>query len=150
MHHDEYFELLTQQKKNTRSKGNTHEHFILAFKALLHLEMFRATCLAMFWRHRGGTSCTKTFHSVTYPATAKIVARQVARKVELNSIFGNGSCNLSRNDLGRCRVCYTVKCFVELAPPQCRQNIARQVARNNSQCNSAFSCDCRQIFQYSD
>ena len=40
----------------------------------------------------------ETFHSVTYPATAKIVARQVARKVELNSTFGNGSCNLSRND----------------------------------------------------
>ena len=40
----------------------------------------------------------ETFHSVTYPATAKIDARQVARKVELNFTFGNGSCNLSRND----------------------------------------------------
>ena len=74
-----------------------------------------------------------SFHGVTYPATAKIVARQVARKVELNSTFGNGSCNLSRNDFGRCRVC-----FVQLVPPQCRQNIARQVARNISQCNSAL------------
>ena len=52
--------------------------------------------------------------------------------------FGNGSCSLSRNDCGRCRVCHTVKCFVQLVPPQCRQNIARQVARNISQCNSAF------------
>ena len=127
--------------------------------------MFRATCLAMFWRHCGGTSWTKHFtvkkaplnatkqlvasmrkkqwlafsslHSVTFPATAKIVARQVARKVEPNSTFSNGSCNLSRNDFGRCRVCYTVKCFVQLVPPQCRENIARQVARNISQCNSA-------------
>ena len=29
----------------------------------------------------------ETFHSVTYPATAKIVARQVARKVEPNSVL---------------------------------------------------------------
>ena len=49
-------------------------------KALLHCEMFRATCLAMFWRHCGGTSCMRHF-SVTYPATAKIVAKQVARAV---------------------------------------------------------------------
>ena len=78
----------------------------------------------------------ETFHSVIYPekSSAKIVARQVARKVELNSTCGNGFCN----DFGRCRVCYTVKCFVQLVPPQCRQNIARQVARNISQCNSAF------------
>ena len=48
-------------------------------------------------------------------------------------------CHLSRNDFGRCRVCYTVKCFVQLVPPQCRQNIARQVARNISQCNSDFT-----------
>ena len=75
----------------------------------------------------------ETFHSVTYPAMAKIVARQVARKVEPNSTYGNGSSNLSRNDFGRCRVSYTVKCFVQLVPPQCRQNIARQVARNISQ-----------------
>jgi len=60
---------------------------------LLHCEMFRATCLAMFWRHCGGTSYTKQFHSVTFPATAKSVARQVARKVGLYSTFGNGSCN---------------------------------------------------------
>ena len=55
---------------------------------------------------------------------------RVARKVELNSTFGNGSCNLSRNNFGRCRICYTVKYFVQLVPPQYRQNIARQVARN--------------------
>ena len=30
------------------------------------------------------------------------------------------------------RRCYTVKCIVQLVPPQCRQNIARQVARNIS------------------
>ena len=50
-------------------------------KALLHCERFRATCLTMFWRCCGGTSCTKKFHSVTYLATATIVARQVARAV---------------------------------------------------------------------
>ena len=77
----------------------------------------------------------ETFHSVTYPATAKII---VARKVELHSTFGNGSCNSSRNDFGRCRVCSTVKCFVQLVPPHCRQNIGRQVARDISQCNSAL------------
>ena len=104
------------------------------FKALLHCNLSR-NVLATLWRDK----LHETFHSITYPATAKIVARQVARKVELNSTFGNGSCNLSRNDFGRCRVCYTVKCFVQLVPPQCRQNIARQVARNISQCNSAFS-----------
>ena len=60
-------------------------------KWVLHCEMFRATCLAMFWRHCGGTSCTKQFYSVTYLAAAKIVARQVARKVGLNFTFGNGS-----------------------------------------------------------
>ena len=81
----------------------------------------------------------ETCHSVTYLATAKVVARQVARKVGLNSTFGNGSCNLSSKNFGRCKVCYTVKCFVQLVPPQCRQNIARQVARNISQCNSAFN-----------
>ena len=64
--------------------------------------------------------------------------RQVARKVELNSTFGNGCCNLSRNDFGRFRVCYTVKYFMQLVSPQCRQNIAKQVARNISQCNSAL------------
>ena len=70
-------------------------------KALLHCEMFRATCLAMFWRHCGGY--------VTYPATAKIVARQVARAIAESRIRFYFSCNLSRNDFGRCRVCYTVK-----------------------------------------
>ena len=55
----------------------------LALKALLHYEMLRATCLAMFWRYCGGTTCTRQFHSITYPATAKIITRQVARKVGL-------------------------------------------------------------------
>ena len=65
----------------------------------------------------------------TYPATAKIVARQIARKVELNSTFGNGSCNLSRNDFGRCRVClYTVKCFVQLVSQCFGDIVAGQVA----------------------
>ena len=32
----------------------------------------------------------------------------------------------------------TLKFFVQLVPPQCRQNIARQVARNISQRNSAL------------
>ena len=76
------------------------------------------------------------FYNVTYPATVKFVARQVARKVEPNSTFGNGSCNLSRNDFGRCRV-FNMNAM-QLVPPPCRQNIARQVARNISQCNSAF------------
>ena len=89
----------------------------------------------------------ETFHSVAYPATAKIVAKQVARKVELNSTFGNGSCNLSRNDFGRCRVCYTVKCFVQLVPPQCRQNIAGQVARNISQCDNALRIAAGDLFE---
>ena len=89
----------------------------------------------------------ETFHSVRYPAMAKIVTRQVARKLELNSIFRNSSCNLSRKDFGRCRVCYTVKCFMQLVPPQCGQNIARQVAQNISQCSSAFKelCYCSNI-----
>ena len=30
-------------------------------QGLLHWAMIRATCLAMFWRHCGGTSCTKHF-----------------------------------------------------------------------------------------
>ena len=59
----------------------------------------------MFWRHCGGTSCTKHFK-----LTAKVVASQFALKVELNSVFGNGSCNLSRNDFGRCRVKHGVSC----------------------------------------
>ena len=79
--------------------------------ALLHCEMFRATCLAMSWLHCGGTSCTNLFPQ------SNIVARQVARKVKLNSTFSHGSCNLSCNDFGRCSVCYTVKCFVQLVPP---------------------------------
>ena len=65
------------------------------------------------------------------------------RKVELNSTFGNCTCKLSRNNFDRCRVYYTVKCFVQLVPPQCSQNIARQVARNISQCNSALKFNGR-------
>ena len=79
---------------------------------LCYTEMFRENCLAMFSRHCGGTTYTKQFHSVTFPATAKIVARQVGRKVGLNSIFGNGSSNLSRNNFGLCKICYTVKFFL--------------------------------------
>ena len=120
-----------------RGKDTHSSEEKLGLKALLHCEMFRATCLAMFWQHCGGTRCMKHF-SVTYPATAKIVARQVSRKVAPNSTFSNGSCNLTRNDFGRCMVCYTVKCFLQLVSSQCRQNIARQVARNISQRNSAF------------
>ena len=80
-------------------------------QSMLHWAMIRATCLATplrdkthelfhsvtaplvlatLWRNK----LHETFHSVTYPATAKIVARQVARKVEPNSTSGNGSCNL--------------------------------------------------------
>ena len=81
----------------------------------------------------------ETFHSVTCPATAKIVAKQVARVVAESRIEFYFLCNLSRNDFGRYRVCYTVKCFLQLIPPQCRQNIARQVARTVAQCNSALN-----------
>ena len=56
--------------------GENHLHLAM-LKALLHCEMFRATCLAMLWRDKS----SETFHSVTYPATAKDVARQVARAV---------------------------------------------------------------------
>mgnify|MGYP000739566041 CR=1 FL=1 len=54
---------------------------------MIHCEMFRATCLAMFWRRCGGTKLQEKFQSVTYLVTAKIVARQVARKVQLNPTF---------------------------------------------------------------
>ena len=91
---------------------------------------FSPNVLATLWRDK----LHETFHSLTYPATAKIVARQVARKVEPS----NGSCNLFCNDFGRYRVCYTVKCFLQLVLPQRRQHIARQVARNISQCNGAL------------
>ena len=101
-----------------------------------HLSMICARpTLRNFWWDK----LHETFHSVTYPATTKIVARQVARAVAESRIKFYFSCNLSRNDFGRCRLCYTVKCFVQLAPAQCCQNIARQVARNVSQCNSALT-----------
>ena len=98
--------------------------------------------MATLWRDK----LPGTFHSVTYPATTKIVARQVARKEGLNSTFGNGSCNLFRNDFGRCKVCYTEKCFVQLDPPQCRQNIARQVARKEG-LNSTFGNGSCNLFR---
>ena len=104
---------------------------------------------ATLWRDK----LHETFHSVTYPATAKIVARQVARavaesRINLKFYF---SCNLSCNDFGPCRVYYTVTCSEQLVPPQCRENIARQVARKISQCNSAFklvhvACMIRCVF----
>jgi len=66
--------------------------------------------------------------SITYPA-AKVVSRQVARKVRLNSTYGNVSCNLSSSNFARCKVCYAVKFLCNLY----RQNIARQFVRNISQ-----------------
>ena len=65
--------------------------------------------------------------------------QQVARAIAVIRIEFYFSCNLSRNDFGRCRVCYTVKCFVQLIAAHCCQNIARQVARTVAQCNSALS-----------
>ena len=51
----------------------------------------------------------------------------------------NFSCNLSRNGFGRCRVCYTGKCFMQVIhiPATMSPKLARQVVRNISQCNSA-------------
>ena len=94
--------LCYEWRRLPKQRRFCHKFSHQGLKALLHCEMFRATCLAMFWRHCSGTNCTKQFHSVTYLATAKIVARQVARKVGLNSTFGNGSCYLSCNDFARC------------------------------------------------
>ena len=42
-------------------KRNIKVEFRVRLMALLHCEMFRATCLAIFWRHCGGTSYTKHF-----------------------------------------------------------------------------------------
>ena len=102
-------------------------------------EMFRATCLAMFCWHCERDKLHETFRIVAYSAKAKIVSRQDARAVAESTIKFYFSYNLSRNDFGHCRVCYIVKCFVQLVPPQYRQNMARKVARNISQCNSAFN-----------
>lgn len=33
----------------------------VCLKALIHCEMSRATCLTVFWQHRGWTSCTRNF-----------------------------------------------------------------------------------------
>ena len=84
------------------------------------------TVLATLWRDK----LHEAFHNLTYPATAKIVLRQVARAVAESRMKFYFSCNLPRNDFGRRRICYTVKCFVHLIPPQCRENIATQVSRN--------------------
>ena len=78
------------------------------------------TDLATLWRDK----LHEAFHYVTYPATAKIA--KVVAESRIKFYF---SCNLSRNDFGRYRVGYTVKCFVQLVPPKCRQNIAKQRAR---------------------
>ena len=93
----------------------------------------------------------KCFEQLVSQCFGDTVVGQVARNISQCDIPCNGqnrwirvylSCNLSRNDFGRCRVWYTVKCFVQLVPPQCRQNIARQVARNISRWNSAFTDLC--------
>ena len=90
--------------------------------------------MATLWRDK----LHETFYSVTYPARAKFVARQVSRAVAESRIKFYFSCNLSCNDFGHRRVWYTVKCFAQLVLSQCRQNIARQVVQNISQCNSAL------------
>ena len=92
-----------------------------------------------FWRHRRETSWMRQVHSVTYPATAKIVAWKVAEAVAESRIIYKFyfSCHLSRNDFGRFRVCYTTQCLVQLASQRCRQNVARLLARNLLQYNSA-------------
>ena len=127
--------------------------------------IFRATCPATVSPKHCETSCTKHFISVVIVVLVVVVVVVVFiwrkfnytiikctshifdmndnnRKIESKFTYKirfYSSCNLSRKDFGRCRVCYTVKYFVQLVPPQCRQNIARQVARNISQCNSAFT-----------
>ena len=57
---------------------------------------------------------------------------EALRKVELNSTFRNGFCNLSRYVFGRCKVTLE-QCFVQFV------RVSRQVARRIAQCNSAFS-----------
>ena len=64
------------------------------------------------WAPYGGTSCTKHFtvwH--TLQNRCETSCKSCCRKYWIRFYF---SCNLSRNDFGRCRVCYTVKCFVQL------------------------------------
>ena len=56
-----------------RDKLHEKLHCNSAVKALLHCEIFRSGDMVRDKLH-------ETFHSATYPATAKIVARQVARK----------------------------------------------------------------------
>ena len=68
-----------------------------------------------------------TGYGPAYPGTAKIVARQVARAVAEKRIEFYFSSNLCCNDFGHCRVCYTLKCFVQLILPQCRQDIASKL-----------------------
>ena len=120
---------------------------MLRLKALLHCEMFRVTCLAMFWWNCGGKNGHKTFHSVTYPATAKIVMTKVARavaKVELSSTFRSTCLAMILAVAGYVRLW---NCFVQFVPPQCRQNIVRQVAQNISQCNSTLSVEGINLYQ---
>ena len=63
---------------------------------------FDVTCLAMFWRQRCLASCRRhSLRGVTYPATAKIIARQVARKVGLDSTLGSATCLASILDVAR-------------------------------------------------
>lgn len=64
--------------------------------------------LATLWRGR----LHETSHSVaSYPAMAKIVAKQVPRALAKKRIKLYCSSKLSRNDFGCCRVPYTVKLF---------------------------------------
>ena len=50
-----------QQTATQRQKPLIKDISSTRIKALLHCEMFRATCLEMFCRHCCGTSCTKHF-----------------------------------------------------------------------------------------
>ena len=90
-----------------------------------------------FWRDK----LHETFHSVAlYPATAKIVGRQVARAAAEKSSTFRATCLATILAVAGYRTLQN--CFVQFVPPQCRQNIARQLVRNISQCNSAFSFYC--------
>ena len=71
--------VFNRRRNSHRQQGGLA---ICRLKALLHCETFRAcnlsrNVLATLWRYK----LHETFHSVTYPATAKIVAKQVARAV---------------------------------------------------------------------
>ena len=70
-----------RQKNYFRRTLKSKDSFRANLKALLDCEMFRATCLALSWRHCLRDKLHDKFHSVTYLVKAKIVARQVARAV---------------------------------------------------------------------